>query len=76
MQTLRKPRRNGIQVAQIRCGAKQRVITIRCTRSRGPRGFFCLHDFRRGPVNVAVIGLRNVERGSILNQRDRLDVTR
>ena len=33
------------------------VITIRCTRSRGPRGFFCLHDFRRGPVNVAVITL-------------------
>ena len=32
-------------------------ITIRCTRSRGPRGFFCLHDFRRGPVNVAVIQL-------------------
>ena len=32
-------------------------ITIRCTRSRGPRGFFCLHDFRRGPVNVAVITL-------------------
>ena len=31
------------------------MITILCTRSRGPRGFFCLHDFRRGPVNVAVI---------------------
>ena len=31
------------------------MITIRCTRSRGPRGFFCLHVFRRGPVNVAVI---------------------
>ena len=39
-----------------------RVITIRCTRSRGPRGFFCLHDVRRGPVNVAVIPL-----GQILN---------
>ena len=35
----------------------QRPITIRCTLSRGPRGFFCLHDVRRGPVNVAVIGL-------------------
>ena len=35
-----------------------RRITIRCTRRRGPRGFFCLHDFRRGPVNVAVITLR------------------
>ena len=34
-----------------------RPITIRCTRSRGPRGFFCLHVFRRGPVNVAVIRL-------------------
>ena len=30
-------------------------ITIRCTRSRGPRDFFCLQDIRRGPVNVAVI---------------------
>ena len=34
-----------------------RRITIRCTRSRGPRGFFCLQVFRRGPVNVAVITL-------------------
>ena len=34
------------------------MITIRCTRSRGPRGFFCLHDVRRGPVNVDVIMLR------------------
>ena len=34
-----------------------RVITIRCTRSRGPRGFFCLQDVRRGPVNVDVIRL-------------------
>ncbi len=33
---------------------RNRGITIRCTRSRGPRGFFCLHDHRRGPVNVAV----------------------
>ena len=33
------------------------MITIRCTRSRGPRGFFCLHVFRRGPVNVDVIPL-------------------
>ena len=32
-------------------------ITIRCTRSRGPRGFFCLHVLRRGPVNVDVIPL-------------------
>ena len=31
------------------------VITIRCTRSRGPRGFFCLQDVCRGPVNVDVI---------------------
>ena len=28
---------------------------MRCTRRRGPRGFFCLHDVCRGPVNVAVI---------------------
>ncbi len=35
-----------------------RRITIRCTRSRGPRGFFCLQDFRRGPVIVVVIRLR------------------
>ena len=28
------------------------MITIRCTRSLGPRGFFCLQVFRRGPVNV------------------------
>ena len=34
---------------------QHRRITIRCTRSRGPRGFFCLQVFRRGPVNVAVI---------------------
>ena len=33
------------------------MIIIRCTRSRGPRGFFCLQDVRRGPVNVAVITL-------------------
>ena len=33
------------------------MITIRCTRSRGPRGFFCLQDVRRGPVNVDVITL-------------------
>ena len=32
-----------------------RVITIRCTRSRGPRGLFCLQDVCRGPVNVDVI---------------------
>ncbi len=48
-----------------------RRITIRCTRSRGPRGFFCLHDFRRGPVNVDGIGLSDVDRGSTSNQRDR-----
>ena len=34
-----------------------RVITIRCTRSRGPRGFFCLQVDRRGPVIVDVIHL-------------------
>ena len=34
-----------------------RGITIRCTRSRGPRGFFCLQAFRRGPVIVDVITL-------------------
>ena len=39
------------------------MITIRCTRSRGPRGFFCLQDVRRGPVNVAVITL-NLENDS------------
>ena len=39
---------------------RKRRITIRCTRSRGPRGFFCLQDFRRGPVNVAVIHLRGL----------------
>ena len=31
------------------------MITMGCTRSRGPRGFFCLQDVRRGPVNVDVI---------------------
>ena len=36
----------------------KRRITIRCTRSRGPRGFFCLQDFRRGPVIVDVITLK------------------
>ena len=30
---------------------------MRCTRNRGPRGFFCLQVDRRGPVNVAVITL-------------------
>ena len=39
------------------CTPLHGVITIRCTRSRGPRGFFCLQVFRRGPVNVAVIPL-------------------
>ena len=34
---------------------RDRGITIRCTRSRGPRGFFCLQVDRRGPVIVAVI---------------------
>ena len=33
------------------------MITIRCTRSRGPRGFFCLQVDRRGPVIVDVIRL-------------------
>ena len=37
---------------------RDRGITIRCTRSRGPRGFFCLQVDRRGPVIVAVITLR------------------
>ena len=41
---------------KIKCLNRQRVITIRCTRSRGPRGFGN-SDFRRGPVNVAVIPL-------------------
>lgn len=39
------------------CTPLHGVITIRCTRSRGPRGFFCLHVFRRGPVNVDVMRL-------------------
>ena len=34
-----------------------RVITIRFTRSRGPRVFFCLQVDRRGPVIVAVMWL-------------------
>ena len=38
-------------------GNTNRVITIRCTRSRGPRGVFCLQVDRRGPVIVAVIPL-------------------
>ena len=29
------------------------------TISRGPRGFFCLQDVRRGPVNVDVIPLKH-----------------
>ena len=33
------------------------MITIRCTRSRGPGGFFCLQVDRRGPVIVDVIRL-------------------
>ena len=37
----------------------RRHITIRCTRSRGPRGFFCLQVVRRGPVIVAVIPLEH-----------------
>ena len=55
------------------------VITIRCTRSRGPRDFFCLQDIRRGPVNVAVITLNQPERKSFaqssprpLNQHEHL----
>jgi len=36
------------------------MISIRCTRSRGPRGFSCLHDVHRGPVNVAVMRLMKV----------------
>ena len=38
------------------------VITIRCTRSRGPRGFFCLQVDRRGPVIVDVIPLNHSKR--------------
>ena len=46
---------------------------MRCTRSRGPRGFFCLHDFRRGPVNVAVITLScSIARDNILADQQRL----
>ena len=33
------------------------MITIRCTWSRGPRGFFCLQVVRRGPVIVDVVPL-------------------
>ena len=36
-------------------GRQNRGITIRSTRSRGPRGFFCLQVDRRGPVIVDVI---------------------
>ena len=36
---------------------QNRQITIRCTRSRGPRGFYCLQVDRRGPVIVDVIPL-------------------
>ena len=59
--TLRTPTPN-LQVWAYHCrGAKllrcHGVITIRCTRSRGPRGFFCLQVVRRGPVNVDVIRL-------------------
>ena len=35
---------------------------MRCTRSRGPRGFFCLHVFRRGPVNAAVMPPQTCQR--------------
>ena len=34
-----------------------RGITIRCTQSRGPRGFFSMQVDRRGPVIVDVIRL-------------------
>ena len=34
---------------------------MRCTRSRGPRGFFCLQDIRRGPVNVDVMSLNRMQ---------------
>ena len=44
--------------------APRRWITIRCKRNRGPRGFFCLQDFRRGLVNVAVIGLNRANGAS------------
>ena len=30
------------------------MITMRCARRHGPHGIFCLHVFRRGPVNVDV----------------------
>ena len=38
-----------------------RVITTRCTRSRGPRGFFCLQVVRRGPVIVDVIRASRID---------------
>ena len=38
-----------------------RGITIRCTRSCGPHGFFCLQVFRRGPVIADVITLEQME---------------
>jgi len=41
---------------------RDRVITIPCTRSRGPRGFFCLQVDRRGPVIVDVITLKKMQK--------------
>ena len=41
------------------------MITIRCTRSRGPRGSFCLQVDRRGPVIVAVIPLKLMAKFSV-----------
>ena len=53
-------RTRGRHLAGVACFATEtaiRVITIRCTRSRGPRGFFCLQVDRRGPVIVDVMRL-------------------
>ena len=46
----------------------KRRITIRCTRSRGPRGFFCLQVDRRGPVIVAVITLKELLIARLIRQ--------
>ena len=43
-----------------------RRITIRCTRSRGPRGFFCLQVDRRGPVIADVMRLKRMDAGLVV----------
>jgi len=50
-------------------------IIIRCARSRGPRGFFCLHDFCRGPVNPDVIRLESCSHMRVLSIRTVYAVT-